>query len=106
MSLEALLAALQAPMVGASFDAMALAVSQAGGLGSLAAATLAPDEIGPAVDALRRQTDAPFAVNLLMAPPAARRARARGGGGGARPARALVRGTGCAAPGGSEPVFP
>jgi len=59
----------QAPMAGASFDAMAVAVSRAGGLGSLPAVGVAPDEIGPAVDALRAQTDAPFAVNLLMAPP-------------------------------------
>ncbi|RAK58535.1 nitronate monooxygenase [Phenylobacterium hankyongense] len=73
MSLAALLESLpipviQAPMVGASLDALPLAVSRAGGLGSFAAATLSPAEIGPAVAALRAQTDAPFAVNLLMAP--------------------------------------
>jgi len=61
---------LQAPMAGASSDAMAIAVSRAGGMGSLAAAGVAPDEIGPAVEAIRAQTDAPFGVNLLMAPPA------------------------------------
>lgn len=61
---------LQAPMAGASFDAMAVAVSQAGGLGSLAAAGVAADEMGPAIDAIRAQTDAPFGVNLLMAPAA------------------------------------
>ncbi|MBS0331140.1 MAG: hypothetical protein JSS35_00095, partial [Proteobacteria bacterium] len=33
---------LQAPMLGSSFDAMAVAVSRAGGLGNLAAAGLAP----------------------------------------------------------------
>jgi nitronate monooxygenase len=60
----------QAPMVGASFDAMAVAVTRAGGMGSLAAATLAPADIGPAVEAIRAQTDASFGVNLLMAPPA------------------------------------
>ncbi|WP_293906514.1 nitronate monooxygenase [Phenylobacterium sp.] len=73
MSLAALLEALpipivQAPMVGASFDALALAVSAAGGLGTLAIATLGPGEIGPAIAGLKAQTDAPFAVNLLMAP--------------------------------------
>ena len=62
---------LQAPMVGASFDAMTVAVSQAGGLGNFAAATLSPDEIGPAIDGLRGQLgETPFGVNLLMAPPA------------------------------------
>jgi nitronate monooxygenase len=75
MSLAARLEALpipilQAPMVGASFDAMAVAVSRAGGMGSLAAASLAPADIGATVDGMRRQTEAPFAVNLLMAPPA------------------------------------
>ena len=74
MSLSALLDALripivQAPMVGASDGRLAAAVSRAGGLGTLAAATLAPDEIGPAVAALRAAAgEAPFAVNLLMAP--------------------------------------
>jgi len=76
MSLAALIAGLpipilQAPMAGASFDAMAVAVSRAGGLGSLAAASVAPPDIGAAVAGIRAQTDAPFGVNLLMAPPAA-----------------------------------
>ncbi len=61
---------IQAPMVGASFDAMAIAVSRAGAMGSLAAATVAPDEMAAAVDGVRSKTAAPFAVNLLMAPPA------------------------------------
>lgn len=74
MSLAALLDALpipiiQAPMVGASFDALTLAVSGAGAMGSLAAGALSPSEIGPAVAAIKVATDAPFAVNLLMAPP-------------------------------------
>jgi nitronate monooxygenase len=51
------------------FDAMAVAVSRAGGLGGLPAAGVAPGEIGAVVDGVRAQTDAPFAVNLLMAPP-------------------------------------
>jgi nitronate monooxygenase len=75
MSLRALLDGLpipilQAPMAGASFDAMAVAVSEAGGMGSLAAAGVAPDEMGAVVDAIRARTDAPFGVNLLMARPA------------------------------------
>lgn len=62
---------LQAPMVGASDAALAMAVSRAGGMGSLAAGALAPQDIGTAVDAIRAATDAPFGVNLLMAPKAA-----------------------------------
>jgi nitronate monooxygenase len=61
---------LQAPMAGATFDAMTVAVSEAGAMGSLAAAGVAPDEMGAAVDAIRARTNAPFGVNLLMAPPA------------------------------------
>ncbi|MEW5684577.1 MAG: nitronate monooxygenase [Pseudomonadota bacterium] len=73
MSLSALLDGLefpilQAPMVGASDGALAIAVSRAGGMGSLAAGALAPQDIGPAVDAVRAAADAPFGVNLLMAP--------------------------------------
>jgi nitronate monooxygenase len=60
---------LQAPMAGATFDAMAVAVSQAGAMGNLAAAGVAPDEIGPLVASIRERTDAPFGVNLLMARP-------------------------------------
>jgi nitronate monooxygenase len=74
MSLRALLdelpiPILQAPMAGASFDAMAVAVSQAGAMGSLAAAGVAPDEMAAALDSIRARTDAPFGVNLLMARP-------------------------------------
>ncbi|CAN7261142.1 nitronate monooxygenase [Phenylobacterium sp. LjRoot164] len=59
---------LQAPMVGASPPEMALTVSRAGAMGSLAAGALAPDQIEPEVELLRAATDAPFGVNLLMAP--------------------------------------
>ena len=75
MSLRALLDGLpipilQAPMVGASPPEMALAVSGAGGMGSLAAGALAPEAIGPQVEAFRTASAAPFGVNLLMAPSA------------------------------------
>jgi nitronate monooxygenase len=43
-------------------------VSAAGGLGTFAIAALGPGEIGPAIAGVRAQTDAPFGVNLLMAP--------------------------------------
>jgi nitronate monooxygenase len=59
---------IQAPMLGASDAALAIAVSRAGGMGSLAAGALAPPEIGPAVAQVRAATDRPFGVNLLMAP--------------------------------------
>lgn len=76
MSFQALLDGLeipilQAPMVGASDEALAIAVSRAGGMGALAAGALAPADIGPAVAQLRAATDRPFSVNLLMAPKAA-----------------------------------
>jgi nitronate monooxygenase len=61
---------LQAPMAGATLDGLAVAVSEAGGLGSLAAGALAPEDIGSAVARIRAATDAPFGVNLLMAPKA------------------------------------
>jgi nitronate monooxygenase len=61
---------LQAPMVGASPPEMAVSVSRAGGMGSLAAGALAPDQIGPEIERMRAATDAPFGVNLLMAPAA------------------------------------
>ena len=61
---------LQAPMVGASTDAMAIAVSEAGALGSIGAGALAPDAVGPAVERLRAGTDAPFGVNLFVTSPA------------------------------------
>ena len=74
MSFKALLEALpipilQAPMAGAVSDAMAVAVSQAGGMGGLPLAGVSADEIVAAVDGVRARTAAPFAANLLMAPP-------------------------------------
>ncbi len=75
MSLAALLDSLpipilQAPMVGASLDELTVAVSEAGGMGTLAAGALAPAEIGPTIDSVRARTSRPFGVNLLMAPKA------------------------------------
>jgi NAD(P)H-dependent flavin oxidoreductase YrpB (nitropropane dioxygenase family) len=49
---------------------LAAAVSEAGGLGTLG--TLPPDQLGAEIDAARRLTSAPIAVNLLL--PFARRA--------------------------------
>ena len=58
----------QAPMLGAAREAMALAVSRAGGLGSLAAAGLSGAAIRSTCATLRAGTDRPFAVNLFIQP--------------------------------------
>jgi nitronate monooxygenase len=55
-----------APMAGGpSTPALAAAVSNAGGLGSLGAAYLTPEQIRDEIAAVRRLTDRPFAVNLF-----------------------------------------
>ena len=61
---------LQAPMVGASSPEMAVAVSAAGGLGSIGAGALPAADIGSAIAALRARTDRPFGVNLFVNRPA------------------------------------
>lgn len=67
---------IQAPMAGVSTPALAAAVSNAGGLGSISVATLAPDAARAAIRALRAATAAPFNVNLFChAPPVADPAR-------------------------------
>ncbi|RKE25627.1 nitronate monooxygenase [Paraburkholderia sp. BL23I1N1] len=62
----------QAPMAGgATTPAMVAAVSNAGGLGFLAAAALPPEKIASEVAAIRALTDRPFGVNLFVLEPAA-----------------------------------
>lgn len=56
---------IQAPMAGSSGLEMALAVSAAGGLGSLAGAPLETKELGDLLDAARRRTDRPLNVNFF-----------------------------------------
>lgn len=59
----------QAPMAGgATPPALVAAVSEAGGLGSLAGALLSPDRLEADVAAIRSRTPAPFAVNLFILP--------------------------------------
>jgi len=53
---------------GPSTPALAAAVSEAGGLGSLAGG--APDDLRAAIRALRALTSRPFAVNLFAPLPA------------------------------------
>ena len=55
----------QAPMAGVQGSALAIAVSQAGGLGSLPCAMLAPEGIRSELAAMRAGTDRPFNVNFF-----------------------------------------
>ena len=57
---------IQAPMVGSTTREIAIAVSQAGGLGSLAAAASSPAKIKEDIAAIRAATDKPFAVNIFI----------------------------------------
>lgn len=67
----------QAPLSGGpSTPALAAAVSEAGGLGSLGAAYLGPDAIRAEIREVRRRTARPFAAGLLLQDePAVDRAR-------------------------------
>ncbi|WP_200951069.1 nitronate monooxygenase [Nocardioides sp. Root140] len=56
---------ISAPMAGASTPALAAAVSEAGGLGFLAAGYLSVDAMADEVTAYRSLTDAPVAINLF-----------------------------------------
>ena len=74
MSLQQLLGTahpiIQAPMAGVQGSALAVAVSNAGGLGSLPCAMLTPDAMREELAAIRAQTDRPFNVNFFChAPP-------------------------------------
>jgi nitronate monooxygenase len=61
---------IQAPMAGVQGSALAVAVSEAGGLGSLPCAMLGLDALRAELTALQTQTDRPFNVNFFChAPP-------------------------------------
>ncbi len=61
---------IQAPMAGVQGSALAVAVSNAGGLGSLPCALLGPDALRQELAAIRAQTAKPFNVNFFChAPP-------------------------------------
>jgi nitronate monooxygenase len=63
---------LQAPMAGVQGSALAIAVSNAGGLGALPCAMLAPDAMRKELAAIKAGTDKPFNVNFFChAQPAA-----------------------------------
>lgn len=56
---------IQAPMAGIQTHAMAIAVSNAGGLGSLPAAMLSPEQLRTELTAIRAGTSKPFNVNFF-----------------------------------------
>ena len=56
---------IQAPMAGVQGSALAVAVSNAGGLGSLPCAMLGPDAMRQELAAIRAQTAKPFNVNFF-----------------------------------------
>jgi len=60
---------IQAPMAGVQGSALAVAVSNAGGLGSLPAAMLAPDDLRKELATIQAQTDKPFNVNFFCHTP-------------------------------------
>lgn len=59
----------QAPMAGVQDSALALAVSNAGGLGSLPCAMLTPDALRQELEVLRHGTDHPFNLNFFCHTP-------------------------------------
>lgn len=56
---------LQAPMAGPCFADMAIAVAEAGGLGSLPTATMAPDQARSEIQIVRQQTSRPINLNFF-----------------------------------------
>src|SRR5271168_692014 len=56
---------IQAPMAGSQGSELAIAVSSAGGLGSLPCAMLTPDGMRAELTAIRAATDQPFNVNFF-----------------------------------------
>lgn len=70
---------IQAPMAGVQGSALAIAVSNAGGLGSLPCAMLGAEALQQELDTIRRQTDRPINLNFFshqMPVPDPARARA------------------------------
>lgn len=60
---------IQAPMAGVQASALAVAVSNAGGLGSLPCALLSPDAMRNELAAIRAQTTKPYNVNFFCHTP-------------------------------------
>src|SRR5215831_4676340 len=69
---------IQAPMAGSAFSDMVVAVSEAGGLGSLACALLSVEQAGNELETIRRKTSRPINANFFChQPPRDDRARER-----------------------------
>ena len=68
---------IQAPMAGAQGSAMAVAVCNAGGLGSLPGAMLSADTLCKELEAIKAQTSRPFNVNFFCHTPPATDAASR-----------------------------
>lgn len=60
---------IQAPMAGSQGSALALAVTNAGGLGSLPAATLSPAQLRDELELMRRQAQGPWNLNFFCHQP-------------------------------------
>src|ERR1700760_2854474 len=56
---------IQAPMAGSALSDMVVAVSQAGGLGSLACALLSVEQTRKELEAIRRKTSRPINANFF-----------------------------------------
>lgn len=69
----------QAPMAGVQGSALAIAVSNAGGLGSLPCATLSMEAMGKELAAMRAQTTKPYNVNFFCHRPPAPNAEREAG---------------------------
>ncbi|HNW47168.1 MAG TPA: nitronate monooxygenase [Thermotogota bacterium] len=52
---------------------LAAAVSEAGGLGTIGSGALTPEDLAESIDTTRRQTNKPFAVNVMLLNPSADR---------------------------------
>jgi nitronate monooxygenase len=72
---------IQAPMAGSTTPALAAAVSNAGGLGSIGCATISPDKLGDTADEVRGATNRSFNLNFfahhMPVPDSARNERVR-----------------------------
>ena len=60
---------IQAPMTGCVFSEMVVAVSEAGGLGSLPCALLSPEQMRGELESIRRQTKRPIHANFFCHTP-------------------------------------
>src|SRR5215468_11851832 len=56
---------IQAPMAGSALADMVVAVSEAGGLGSLACALMSVDQVRKEVETIRRRTSRPINANFF-----------------------------------------